>query len=252
MTLCVKDLSFSYKNTRVLNRVGFSVQKGEVTMILGPNGVGKTTLLKCLNRIFSPNTGSIRINNRDIAAMGVGDIARHIAYVAQNNGGGRLTVFDAVLMGRTPHIRVKAGPGDLKKTHAVMERLNLNHMGLKYLDCLSGGERQKVAIARALVQETDLLLLDEPTASLDLKNQTDILGLIRHIAREHDMAVVMTMHDLNSALRYGDQYLCLRNGRVEGAGNMADITPELVTRVYGVDVEIIHHRGAPMVVPVAA
>jgi len=252
MSLYVRELSFSYRNTQVLDRIGFSVQRGEVTMILGPNGVGKTTLLKCLNRIFTPETGTIQVNNQDISTMAVGDIARHIAYVAQNNEGGRLTVFDAVLMGRTPHIRVRAGAQDLKKTHAVMERLNLSHMGLKYLDCLSGGERQKVAIARALVQETDLLLLDEPTASLDLKNQTEILGLIRHIARDHDMAVVMTMHDLNSALRYGDQYLCLKDGRVVGRGKMEEITPDLVTRVYGVDVEIVRHRGCPMVVPVAA
>ena len=109
-----------------------------------------------------------------------------------------------------------------------------------------------MAIARALVHSPDIVLADEPTASLDLKNQTEILGLIRHIARDHGMAVVMTMHDLNSALRYGDQYLCLKDGQVAGAGPMARITSDLVRRVYGVDVEIVSHRGCPMVVPVAA
>ncbi|WDP90931.1 MAG: ABC transporter ATP-binding protein [Desulfobacter sp.] len=252
MSLDVRKLGFHYNHTPVLRQIGFSVQAGEILMILGPNGVGKTTLLKCLNRIHSPQTGQILVNGRDISTMGTTETARHIAYVAQNNPGTRMTVFDAVLMGRTPHIRIKAGPKDLEKTHAVMERLNIAHMGVKYLDCLSGGELQKVAIARALVQETGLLLLDEPTASLDLKNQTEILGLIRHIARDHGMAVVMTMHDLNAALRYGDRYLCLKEGRVAGTGPMAEISPDLVARVYGLDVEIIRHRGCPMVVPVAA
>ncbi|WDP84790.1 MAG: ABC transporter ATP-binding protein [Desulfobacter sp.] len=248
----VKDLSFQYNQDKVLEDIGFSVQKGELTVILGPNGVGKTTLLKCLNRIFTPQKGSVLVNQMDIRAMGVSDIARHISYVAQENPGGRLTVFDAVLMGRTPHMRYKAGPEDIQKTHAVMDHLNLDRMSVKYLDQLSGGELQKVAIARALVQETDLLLMDEPTSSLDLKNQTEILELIRHIARSHEMAVVMTMHDLNSALRYADQYICLKDCRVLGAGLIGEITPELVTRVYGLPVEIVHHRGCPMVVPVAA
>lgn len=255
MSLEVRNLEFQYRGATarpVLRQIGFSVEKGEILMILGPNGVGKTTLLKCLNRIYSPKTGSVLVNRRDISAMGAGEVARHIAYVAQNNAGARLTVFDAVLMGRTPHIRIKAGPEDLEKTHGVMAHLNLTHMGTKYLDCLSGGELQKVAIARALVQETGVLLLDEPTASLDLKNQTEILSLIRHIARDHGMAVVMTMHDLNAALRYGDKYLCLKEGRVAGWGPMPEVTAELVAGVYGLDVEIISHRGCPMVVPVAA
>ena len=122
-------------------------------------------------------------------------------------------------------------------------------MALKHLDRLSGGERQKVAIARALVQETDLLLMDEPTSSLDLKNQTEILDLVRAVAKSHRIAVVMTMHDLNAALRYGDHYLCLKDGKVFGTGRMGDITPEMVREVYGTPVEIIRHNGCPVVVP---
>lgn len=251
MMLDVRDLSFQYGTVDVLREIGFSVDRGKLTVILGPNGVGKTTLLKCLNRIFRPKTGAVYINGRNILAMGVGEIAGQVSYVAQKNECGRLTVFDAVLMGRTPHMGLKAGALDIQKTHAVMAHLNLEQMSLKYLDCLSGGELQKTAIARALVQETGLLLMDEPTASLDLKNQTEILDLIRHIARAHDMAVVMTMHDLNSALRYADQYICLKDCRIMGAGDITEITPELVTRVYGLPVEIMHHRGCPLVVPLA-
>ncbi|MCG8688283.1 MAG: ABC transporter ATP-binding protein, partial [Desulfobacterales bacterium] len=155
-------------------------------------------------------------------------------------------------MGRTPHIRIKASADDINKTQSVMAHLNLCSMGLKSLDRLSGGELQKVAIARALVQEADLMLMDEPTASLDMKNQADILRMVRDVARSHDMAVVMTMHDLNSALRYADAYICLKDGKIEGTGKIDKITPDLVSRVYGVAVEIVRHRGFPMVVPLAA
>lgn len=134
----------------------------------------------------------------------------------------------------------------------MRRHLGLSSLALKPLDRLSGGERQKVAIARALVKETPILLLDEPTASLDLKNQTEILSRVRHIARSHHMAVVMTMHDLNAALQYADQYLCLKNGSILDAGPIQEITPEIIRKVYGVAVEIIFHKGLPMVVPAPA
>ncbi|MEH0019569.1 MAG: ABC transporter ATP-binding protein [Desulfobacter sp.] len=249
MILDVSDLSYAYNGTDVLKDVGFSVHKGEVLVILGPNGAGKTTLLKCLNRILHPKTGQVRVKGRPVQTMGVREIAREIAYVAQKPEGGKVSVFDAILMGRIPHLGFRPSREDLEKTGAVMERLRLSDMGVKYLDRLSGGELQKVAIARALVQETDILLMDEPTASLDLKNQTDILGLVRAVAKSHDIAVVMTMHDLNAALRYADQYICLKDHEICGAGNIGEISPALVSRVYGIPVEIVHHRGCPMVVP---
>ena len=252
MSLDVKNLSFEYNGCRVLDDIGFSVPKASITAVLGPNGVGKTTLLKCLNNILSPKTGQVTLDGQDIGCLAMSQIARLIAYVPQINRAGQMTVFDAVLMGRTPHIRIKASADDINKTQSVMAHLNLCSMGLKSLDRLSGGELQKVAIARVLVQEADLMLMDEPTASLDMKNQADILRMVRDVARSHDMAVVMTMHDLNSALRYADAYICLKDGKIEGTGKIDKITPDLVSRVYGVAVEIVRHRGFPMVVPLAA
>jgi len=246
-----KDLGYAYNHSNVLEQIYFSVSKKEILVILGPNGAGKTTLLKCLNRILPPHRGGVTIKGQPLAAMTVRDIAREMAYVAQNPEGGRITVFDAVLMGRIPHLGFRPSRRDIEKTHGVMSRLNLSDMALKYLDRLSGGERQKAAIARALVQETDLLLMDEPTASLDLKNRTEILELVRAVTASHNMGVVMTMHDLNAALRYGDRYLCLKNGKVFGTGPMESITPELVEKVYGTPVEIIRHRGCPVVVPLS-
>ncbi len=245
----VSDLTFSYKGQMVLEKIGFTVNQGETTAILGPNGVGKTTLLKCLNRILLPRKGKILVKGKDLRTLGTRDIAKTISYVAQKSQAARVTGFDAVLMGRTPHVRRKASTLDLKKTDAVIRRLGLSDLSLKTLDCMSGGEVQKICIARALVQETDILLMDEPTASLDLKNQTRILGLIRHIVKEHRISAVMTLHDLNAAMRYADRYIFLKEGTIYSAGKVEDITPEMVADVYGLKVDITRHRGLPLVVP---
>ncbi len=249
MILKVNDLAFQYKSHEALRDVTFSIPKGKITAILGPNGVGKTTLLKCLNTILSPQKGEVLIKGQNIGQMDIRQIARHISYVAQKNEAARITAFDAVLMGRHPHTRYRTTQNDLKKVDAVMKKLDLSHMCLKFLDQMSGGELQKVAIARALVQETDLLLLDEPTSSLDLKNQIQILGLIKRIVKEHDIAAAMTMHDLNSALRHADQFLFLKNKTIYGAGDIDELSSQMVADVYGVNVEILYHKGCPIIVP---
>jgi len=249
MILKVNDLAFHYKSCETLENINFSIKRGETTVILGPNGVGKTTLLKCLNSILPFQSGEILVKDKNIREMKMKQIAKQISYVAQKNEAARITAFDAILLGRHPHIRFKTGLEDLKKVDAIIKRLNLSHLSLKYLDQMSGGELQKISIARALVQQTDLLLLDEPTSSLDLKNQTDILKLIRHIVKEHHIAAVMTMHNLNTALRYADQYLFLKNKTIYGAGKIKDISSKMIQDVYDVKVEIIYHNGFPLVIP---
>ena len=250
MILKVNNLDFHYKSHHTLKNVNFSIERGETTVILGPNGVGKTTLLKCLNSILAPQRGDILVKDKNIKQMDIKQIAQEISYVAQKNETARITAFDAILLGRHPHIRYKTSSNDLKKVDAVIKKLNLSHLCLKYLDQMSGGELQKVSIARAIVQQTDLLLLDEPTSSLDLKNQTDILGLIRHIVKGHHIAAVMTMHDLNTALRYADQYLLLKDKTIYGAGKINEISSKMIEDVYGVSVEIFYHKGFPVVVPI--
>ncbi len=249
MILTVNDLAFRYKNHDIFKGIHFEIQQGELTVILGPNGVGKTTLLKCLNKILMPQQGDIFVNGKNVRAMNIKEVARQISYVAQTSEASRMTVFDAILMGRGPHIRYRASKADLIKVDAVIRHLNLSRLSLKYLNQMSGGELQKVCIARALVQQTDLLLLDEPTASLDLKNQTHILGLIRHIIKDHNMAAVMTMHDLNTAMRYADKYILLKDATIYSCGNICDITPKMVEDVYDVKVDIVHHKGLPIVIP---
>ncbi|WP_022665120.1 ABC transporter ATP-binding protein [Desulfospira joergensenii] len=250
MILHVNNLCFSYKGQPALERIRFSIGEGETVAILGPNGVGKTTLLKCLNRILFPTKGEILVKGDEIRTMTPSQIARKISYVAQSSATARITAFDAILMGRKPHMGYRVGKEDLTKVDAVIRQLDLSDLSLKTLDCMSGGELQKVCIARALVQETDVILMDEPTASLDLKNQTQILGLIRHIVRGHGMSAIMTMHDLSAAMRYADKYIFLKDRAIYSAGRIQDITPEMVEDVYGVRVDIMEHRGLPLVVPI--
>lgn len=249
MMLTVDKVSFRYKSTPVLDSVGFEVPANRVVSILGPNGVGKTTLLRCMNAILRPRTGTIRVQGENILNMDAMEIARRMGYVAQNAQAARTTVFDAVLLGRRPHISWRASRHDLALTHAAIERLGLNDLSLRYVTELSGGELQKVSIARALVQEPRILLLDEPTSSLDLKNQVEILKTIRQVAATHEVAAIMTMHNLNMALRYSDLFIFLKQGRIHWAGGPETVTPELIETVYDIPVDIARHRGAPVVVP---
>lgn len=247
--LHVQNLHFSYNSHPVLTEMCFAVEAGELLAILGPNGVGKTTLLKCINAIHKPGSGAVLVEGRDVLRLRPAEIAASIGYVAQKNEAARFTVFDAVLMGRTPHLRWKVRDSDLKIVDAALRRLGLEHLQLRYIDQLSGGELQKVAIARALVQEPRLLLLDEPTSSLDLRNQIAILTMLRRVVDEHGIAGVMTMHDLNTALRFAHKFLLLKDGAVFAAGRVEELTSDMVREVYGLPVDIHSIGGYPIVVP---
>lgn len=251
MILSVNELTFLYRNHDVLSEIAFTIDAGEVVAILGPNGVGKTTLLKCLNRILRPKGGVVNLDGEDLSRLNLMDIARRVGYVPQRVETGRLTAFDAVLLGRRPHIGWDITERDLRIVDAVFHRLSMDNLRLSYIDEMSGGELQKVAIARALVQEPKILLLDEPTSSLDLKNQVEILSTIVQIVRQHTIAAVMTMHDLNQALRYADRFIFLKDGQVYAHGDRDIVTPAVIQDVYGVSVDVVTHKGLPLVVPVA-
>ncbi len=251
MILSVSDLEFAYGARSILQGLNFHLNGGELLAVLGPNGVGKTTLLKCVNAIHRPSGGAVMVEDRNVLKMRPAEIALNIGYVAQKNEAARVTVFDAVLMGRRPHIRWKVADKDLRIVDSALKRLGLEELALRHIDQLSGGELQKVAVARALVQEPRLLLLDEPTSSLDLKSQVDILTMIKRVVREHKIAAVMTMHDLNTALRYSDKVLFLKDGRIHSAGPTGTVTSVVVEEVYGLPVDILTVQGNPVVVPAA-
>lgn len=250
MNLNVNGIDFTYNGTPVLDDINFCVDKGELLAILGPNGAGKTTLLKCMNAIHKPGSGSVLVKDKDVFKLSSDAIAKLLGYVPQRVEPARLTVFDAVLMGRKPHIKWRVRDHDICIVDAALKRLSLNHLSLRYIDRLSGGELQKVSIARALVQEPDVLLLDEPTSSLDLKNQLEILRTVRAVVKGHNVSAVMTMHDLNTALRYADKFIFLKNGKVYGCGGKKSVTPETIEAVYGVEVEIEMRKGCPVIHPV--
>lgn len=184
MILAVNGVEFSYSSRIILDKVGFSVQKGEFLSILGNNGAGKSTLLKTLNRILLPQKGSILLDNQEVSKLSRLAIALKMAYVSQHYESNRQTVFDAVLLGRKPHIKWEAAASDLALVQGVLAKTGLEEYALRYLDELSGGELQKVIIARALAQEPEVLLLDEPTSNLDLRNQIEVLRTIQTAAKE--------------------------------------------------------------------
>lgn len=249
MMLRVQDLHFTYNSHPLLAGIEFSLDRGQLLAILGPNGVGKTTLLKCMNAMHRPAQGAVLVEERDILTLSPATIARDIGYVSQRSEVSRLTVFDAVLMGRTPHIRWRMNEEDLAKAGAVIASLGLANMAMRYVDSLSGGELQKVCIARALVQEPSLLLLDEPTSALDLRNQVEIMRLIHRVVVEHRIAAVMTMHDLNMALRHADQTIFLKGGVIFAVAAPSEVTPAIIEQVYGLPVSIHHIDGQPLVLP---
>jgi iron complex transport system ATP-binding protein len=249
MVLSVDKIEFSYGNATVLKDVNFKVKKGDVVSILGVNGSGKSTLMKCINRILKFKDGMIFVEDRDIKKMKDIEIARKIGYVPQSSETGFVTVFDAVLLGRKPYIKWDVSKKDIELTEKILKVMNLEDYALRYINELSGGELQKVVIARALVQEPQILLLDEPTSDLDLKNQLEVMRIIREVSDTHNIASIVVMHDINLALRYSDKFIILKEGQVFITGGKEVITPEIIKETYGVDVHVKNFEGVPMVIP---
>ena len=250
MNLVVESLSFQYPSRKVLNEISLSLDKGECLSILGTNGVGKSTLLKCLNRILRQQSGKVVVMGEDIQGLSGNDLAKRIGYVSQRNHFPASTVFDAVLLGRKPYIKWDVTRQDLEIVHSVMKSLDLEDFALRRVDELSGGEAQKVAIARALAQKSDILMFDEPTSNLDLKNQLEVIGIIKNIIRERQISAIVTMHDLNMALRFADKFIFMKAGKIFAAGDIRIITRENILAVYGVPVDIEIHHNTPVIIPV--
>ncbi len=249
MKLDIGGLKFSYNSTPVLEDVNFKLGEGETLSIIGPNASGKTTLLKCINRVLEPQKGTILIDGEELDDLGKEDIARKIGHVPQaGEEGFPTTVFDTILMGRKPHGGWKPGEEDLEGASEVIEKLGLRHIAMRNIGEISGGQRQKVLIARALAQEPEVLLLDEPTSSLDLRHQLEVLDLVKE-ETDDGISVVMAMHDLNLTLRYSEKIVMLNGGRIFAAGGEEVLTPENIESVYGVKVDITQESGRPMIIP---
>ena len=249
MILSVDNLDFSYPGRDVLKEIRFSVCQGESISILGKNGTGKSTLLKCLDRILPPRKGSVLVDGEDIRQLTGTGLARKIGYIAQHQQATHCTVFNAVLLGRKPYFKWDAGPKDLKIVDDILKATGLLPYAMRYLDELSGGELQKVVIARALCQQPRVILMDEPTSNLDLKNQVDTTLIIKQIIQQQNISVIATMHDINLALRFSSKFIFMKEGRIYAAGGMEIITRENIGQVYGVDVDITIWNGMPIIIP---
>jgi iron complex transport system ATP-binding protein len=248
--LSIQKIQFSYPSRMVLKDISFELARGEILAVLGVNGAGKTTLLKCLNRVLRPQKGTVLLNGQDLLGMKGKDIALRVGYVPQRYGEERLNVFEAVLLGRRPHLRWAPTHHDLQVVENALKLLHLEHLAMRPVSELSGGEAQKVVMARALAQEPKILLLDEPVSNLDIKNQLAVMGLIEQIVRLQDLSAILSIHDLNLALRFADSFLFLKDGCVHTLARSGQITPEMVYEVYGVHVMLRAIQGIPVLIPI--
>ncbi len=217
--------------------------------MLGINGAGKSTLLKCINKVLRPSHGSILLDGTDVLKLSGDAVARRIGYVPQRYGDSQVTVFDAVLLGRKPHIKWAATGRDMRVVERLLTLMGLEEHALRPVTTLSGGEAQKVVIARALAQEPKVLLLDEPTSSLDMRNQLEVMNLVSTVVRTEGVSVVVAIHDLNLALRFVDRFLMIRDGAIHAMGPKDALTPEVIEEVYGVHSILRVVEGFPVIIP---
>ena len=250
MFLEAEAVDFAVDAVRILDGVSVTSGAGEFIGLVGPNGDGKTTLIKCISGLLAHSQGTVHLDGRDLARMSPRDVAQVVAHLPQNTSVDfGFTSLEVVLMGRNPHLGPfqLEGARDYEVARAGMKFTDTEWLSDREITTLSGGERQRVLIARALAQEPRLLLLDEPTANLDIQHQLQVMDLVRSLV-DDGLAAVTAMHDLNMASAYCDRIYVMSEGRVVASGTPAEVlVPGLIRQVFGVGVTIdyAHHTGKP-------
>jgi iron complex transport system ATP-binding protein len=253
--LTINDLSFSYAGVQILKNIDLNVDLGELVTIVGPNGSGKSTLLKCINHILKTKQNSILVDGQDTSKFSIKDLSKLMGYVPQTTVSAfPFTVFDVVMMGRKPYIHWNVGERDNDIVIQMLKFLGIDHLALRHFPELSGGEQQKVIIARALAQQPQILLLDEPTSSLDIKHQLEILCILKGLAQSKECSIIVTLHDLNLASRFSDRLFMLKKGCVFATGTPEEVlTAQNIEEVYGIKADVSTSiTGKPVVTPIVS
>jgi len=248
----VKNLGYSYRNSPnlVIHDINLCIEKPGLYCIIGPNGVGKSTFIKCMNKIFTPVTGQVLLDGRDIKELSLKEISSKIGYVpVTTDNVFTMPVIDAILLGRQAHGSLRTSKEDLEIVTRVMKMMGLEELSMRSFNHLSAGQHQKVAIARGIAQKTPILILDEPTANLDVKHQVYVTELLRGLAQRDGKIIIMISHDINIAAKYAHEVIVMENGTVSQVGPSEKvITEELINRIYNVDCRIVNDEGKPHVI----
>jgi len=246
----IQGVEVRYNSVKALDDISMDVDEGEIVAVLGPNGSGKTTLLKTIDGILKPVKGSVYIDSKNVLQMGRREAAKLVSFVPQHiNMVQGVKVIDFVVTGRKPHIDLAPTTRDIELVLKYLRYVDAEHLADRDIMELSGGEFQRILIARALVAEPRIILLDEPTANLDIKYQIAILNLIAKLSKEKKLTVVMSLHDLTQAYRYAEKVIFLNNGRVHAMGKIEEVmNEEVIEIVYGVKAKVMPNLRA--VIPI--